>query len=60
LNPEEVTDEASKVEILASSNPVFNWPNKITERDFTGWIEEQGSKCDLPPLYVPTVMRVPK
>ena len=43
-NPEEVTDEASKVEILAPSNPLFNWPNKITEKDFTGWVEERGSK----------------
>ena len=43
-NPEEVTDEASKVEILAPSNPLFNWPNKITEKDFGGWVEERGSK----------------
>ncbi len=43
-NPEEVTDEASKVQILAPSNPVFNWPNKITEKDFQGWVEERGSK----------------
>jgi LmbE family N-acetylglucosaminyl deacetylase len=43
-NPEEVTDEASKVEILAPSNPVFNWPNRITEKDFAGWVEERGSK----------------
>ena len=43
-NPEEVTDEDSKVEILEPSNPVFNWPNKITERDFRGWVEERGSK----------------
>ena len=43
-NPEEVTDEASKVDILAPSNPVFNWPNKITVDDFRGWVEERGSK----------------
>ncbi len=43
-NPEEVTDEASKVTILDPSNPVFNWPNKITEADFGGWVEERGSK----------------
>jgi len=29
-NPEEVTDEASQVQILQPSNPIFNWPNKIT------------------------------
>ena len=43
-NPEEVTDEASKIDILAPSNPVFSWPNKITENDFHGWVEERGSK----------------
>lgn len=43
-NPEEVTDEVSKVEMLVSSNPVFNWPNKITAKDFEGWVEERGSK----------------
>ncbi|MBV9034320.1 MAG: PIG-L family deacetylase [Acidobacteriaceae bacterium] len=43
-NPEEVTDEASQVEILDKGNPIFNWPNKISEKDFSGWVEERGSK----------------
>ena len=43
-DPEEVTDEKSVVKILTPNNPVFNWPNKITEKDFDGWIEERGSK----------------
>jgi hypothetical protein len=43
-NPEEVTDEVSKVEILAPANPIFNWPNIISEKDFSGWVEERGSK----------------
>jgi hypothetical protein len=43
-NPEEVTDEASKVEILDPTNPVFTWPNKITTKDFENWVEERGSK----------------
>ena len=43
-NPEEVTDEESKVQILEPQNPIFNWPNKITEADFKGWVEERGSK----------------
>jgi LmbE family N-acetylglucosaminyl deacetylase len=42
--PEEVTDEASKITILDPANPIFSWPNKITEADFGGWIEERGSK----------------
>jgi hypothetical protein len=43
-NPEEVTDEHSNVEILDPSNPVFSWPNRITTKDFDGWVEERGSK----------------
>jgi LmbE family N-acetylglucosaminyl deacetylase len=43
-NPEEVTDENSKMVILEPQNPVFNWPNKITEADFNNWVEERGSK----------------
>ncbi len=43
-NPEEVTDEQSKVVILEPQNPVFTWPNRITEKDFEGWVEERGSK----------------
>jgi hypothetical protein len=43
-NPEEVTDEASKVQILLPDHPAFDWPNKITEKDFANWVEERGSK----------------
>jgi LmbE family N-acetylglucosaminyl deacetylase len=43
-NPEEVTDEHSKVEILDPANPVFTWPNKISAKDFENWVEERGSK----------------
>jgi LmbE family N-acetylglucosaminyl deacetylase len=43
-NPQEVTDENSRVEILAPKNSVFTWPNKITSKDFEHWIEERGSK----------------
>jgi hypothetical protein len=44
MNPEEVTDEDSKVQILEPSNSVFNWPNKISSADFEHWVEERGSK----------------
>jgi LmbE family N-acetylglucosaminyl deacetylase len=43
-DPEEVTDENSTVRILDPSNPLLQWPNAITTRDFEGWIEERGSK----------------
>ena len=37
-NPEEVTDEASQVQILDPQNPVFTWPNKISIDDFKGYL----------------------
>jgi len=43
-SPEEVTDEASKMDILEPKNALFLWPNPITQRDFEGWVEERGSK----------------
>jgi LmbE family N-acetylglucosaminyl deacetylase len=41
---EEVSEENSPVEILDPNDPVFTWPNRITLRDFEGWIEQRGSK----------------
>jgi LmbE family N-acetylglucosaminyl deacetylase len=39
---EKVVDEAAAVQLVAPENPVLNWPNKITTRDFDGWVEERG------------------
>ncbi|MEI9979244.1 MAG: PIG-L family deacetylase [Edaphobacter sp.] len=39
---EKVVDEAAPVVLLAPENPVLNWPNKISTRDFDGWVEERG------------------
>ncbi|MEO6806171.1 MAG: PIG-L family deacetylase [Edaphobacter sp.] len=39
---EKVVDETSKVELLMPESPVLSWPNKITEKDFNGWVEERG------------------
>ncbi|HEX5484006.1 MAG TPA: PIG-L family deacetylase [Terriglobia bacterium] len=41
-NPQVVVDENSKVAILKPANPALTWPNKITLRDFDGWVEERG------------------
>jgi hypothetical protein len=41
---EEVSEEDSPVEILAPTEPVFNYPNKITLADFENWVEQRGSK----------------
>jgi LmbE family N-acetylglucosaminyl deacetylase len=37
-----VTDEHAKVTFLAPDHPALNTPNKITEADFDGWIQERG------------------
>jgi LmbE family N-acetylglucosaminyl deacetylase len=37
-----ITAEDSPVKILDPSNPVFIEPNKITEADFRGWVQERG------------------
>ncbi|HEY4206009.1 MAG TPA: PIG-L family deacetylase, partial [Puia sp.] len=37
-----VTDETAKVGFLVPDHPVLNYPNKITDRDFDGWIQERG------------------
>jgi len=39
---ERVTDENAKVTLLEPQNPVLNYPNKITDKDFDGWIQERG------------------
>ena len=41
-NPQKVVDESSKVRLLDPDSPVFTWPNRITEADFSGWVEERG------------------
>ena len=37
-----VTDEYARVNFLMPDHAVFNFPNKITEADFDGWIQERG------------------
>ena len=37
-----VVVEADPVILLAPEAPVLNWPNRITDADFNGWIEERG------------------
>lgn len=41
--PFRVTDELAKVTILEPDHPRFNFPNKITARDFEGWVQERGA-----------------
>lgn len=37
-----VTDEESPVRILDPDSPLFAAPNRITEADFDGWVQERG------------------
>ena len=36
-----VTDETAPVRILAPAHPVFTFPNRITQEDFAGWVQER-------------------
>ncbi len=42
LSRDRVTDENSEVKFLDKNHPVLNFPNKITEKDFEGWVQERG------------------
>jgi len=37
-----ITDENSPVRFLAPDHPVLNFPNKISQEDFKGWVQERG------------------
>jgi LmbE family N-acetylglucosaminyl deacetylase len=41
-NSDRVTDESAPVTILDPDHRVFNFPNKITQKDFDGWVQERG------------------
>jgi LmbE family N-acetylglucosaminyl deacetylase len=36
-----ITDENAPISFLKPDHPVLNFPNKITEKDFKGWIQER-------------------
>ncbi|MCJ8014124.1 NEW3 domain-containing protein [Paenibacillus sp. KQZ6P-2] len=38
-----VTDENSKVTMLAPEHPIFNAPNKITDADWQNWIQDRSA-----------------
>ncbi|HYL98130.1 MAG TPA: PIG-L family deacetylase, partial [Blastocatellia bacterium] len=38
-----VTVEQAPVKILAPSDSVFNYPNRIGDKDFDGWVQERGT-----------------
>jgi LmbE family N-acetylglucosaminyl deacetylase len=42
LSRARVVDETAPVTILKPAHPIFRWPNRITEKDFSGWVQERG------------------
>lgn len=38
-----VTEENAKVSFLLPEHPVLNYPNKITDKDFEGWVQERST-----------------
>ncbi|MEZ4984161.1 MAG: PIG-L family deacetylase [Saprospiraceae bacterium] len=42
ISRDRVTVEEAPVRILAPEHPVMNTPNKITAKDFDGWVQERG------------------
>ncbi len=38
-----VTEENAKVNFLLPQHPVLNYPNKITNKDFEGWVQERST-----------------
>ena len=47
LSRERVTEENSEVRLIKPEHPVLNFPNKISTKDFEGWVQERG-------LYYPS------
>ena len=47
ISKDRVTEENAEIRFLEPQNPVLNYPNKITTKDFEGWKQEQG-------LYYPS------
>jgi LmbE family N-acetylglucosaminyl deacetylase len=42
ISRDRVTEENSSVTFLEKDHPVLNYPNKITSKDFEGWVQERG------------------
>ena len=42
ISGDRVTDKTAAMTFLAPENPVLNIPNKITNADFDGWVQERG------------------
>ena len=43
ISSDRVTEENAKVNFLLPDHPAFNYPNKITQKDFEGWVQERST-----------------
>jgi LmbE family N-acetylglucosaminyl deacetylase len=39
---ERVVDETAAINFLDPQSPVLTWPNRLSQNDFAGWVEERG------------------
>jgi LmbE family N-acetylglucosaminyl deacetylase len=42
LGRDRVAEEDAEIRFLIPNHPLLNYPNKITQKDFEGWIQERG------------------
>jgi LmbE family N-acetylglucosaminyl deacetylase len=42
ISRDRVTVEEAPITFLKKEHPLLNYPNKITEKDFEGWVQERG------------------
>ena len=42
ISRDRVSNESAKVQIINPKHPILNHPNKITAKDFEGWVQERG------------------
>lgn len=42
ISRERTTDEQAQPKFLLPEDAVFHYPNRITEQDFSGWVQERG------------------
>ncbi|MFC6267402.1 PIG-L family deacetylase [Frigoriflavimonas asaccharolytica] len=42
LGRSRISEEDAKLKILVPDSPIFNSPNKITDKDFEAWVQERG------------------
>jgi len=43
IDNKRVTEEDAAVKVLIPNHPLLNYPNKITNEDFKGWVQERGA-----------------